>query len=144
MRPRQKRFLVAIGAAVPMVLLVRLGFAILFLRANDWPYVQERIRRMGGAQAVLDTAMTLRSRHMPYYGGVTVINSNAVDWPMIFSSGDVYGVGIFHDCVQIDFRKRRALLAFEEGDSGYGTRRIIDRLWYWGGEESGLKRKRHP
>lgn len=138
---RLGKFILATGVVVFLCLQLCFCFSVFSLRSHDWEHVQERVRRMGGESVIVDTAMRVRGQHKALNNGVVIIQKDSSDWPAVFKEGGVEEVQIRPDCVLIDFRRRMCLLAFEEGVSGYGTRRISDRLWYWGGEESGLRHK---
>jgi hypothetical protein len=92
---------------------------------------------MGGERVIVDAAMQLRARHK-------LVNDVMLDrdaWAEVFKDGGVAAVQVRPDSVLIVVGPRMYLLVFEKGVAGYGTRRISNQLWYWGGEESGLKQR---
>ena len=142
-RSSQGRLILAAGGVLASCLALLFGYALWSIRGHDWQRVCERVQRMGGERAIVGAAMRLRADHGPRRGETTsIIKKESLDWPELFADGGVEEVEIGPDSVLLNLGHRMYLLGFEEGVAGYGTRRITDRLWYWGGEESGLKQRR--
>jgi hypothetical protein len=138
---RHSRLVLVAGALLAVGTLLCLGLRIVSLRSHDWERVQERVQRMGGADAIIDAVTHMKSTQDGAGSPPVIIRPNTPHWPKVFSNGSVEEVQIRKDCVLLDLGRRMFLLVFEDRASGYGTRMISDRLWYWGGEESGLRKR---
>ena len=148
-----------VGAVAALVLIIQALCGAVLQRMNSYKVVQERVRQMGGAQVVIETAMAMRNKYTASPDDVaTIIDSNTAysppttstvgqitvlsgpncvvidHWPAAFSSGAVQQVDIRPDWVLKNLGLRRGQLVFKEGELGYGTRKIADGLWYWGYE----------
>lgn len=138
---RHSKLVPVAGALLAVGVLLSLGLRIVFLRSHDWERVQERIQRMGGEDAIIGAVAQVRSTQEAAGSPPVIIRPSAPQWPKVFSNGSVEEVQIRRDFVLLDLGRRMFLLVFEDPASGYGTRMISDRLWYWGGEESGLRKR---
>jgi len=127
--------LVSVAVSCMLVLIV---LRVLSLRLGDAYWVETQVAQLGGPSALLDAADDLRSRYMNDRSTIVLTDEARENWPATFRRPDVVELQIRSDCVLVYFGMRRHILLFRSEVPQYGTKRIADRVWYWGGERSAV------